>query len=569
MKTARLGFGMLAFLAVVLAGPVQGQKDDAISLPDRIVLKADALLPTGVTSREFQGYVVEETPEAYRVETSARRGISAIVTVWKSSVETLERGDAGPREFQLLKPRLERSRVSQEARVYREQFLKPVDAFLERFPQSGHVAELRAFRAEIEKEIAQVENGWFRVGNYWFQPDRLPASLLPDWKLFLSLRDEALRMPFPELERSVQKVTSAMGSFLYPQTVVMTRDLLARRIETTRQYLVAAQIDKDAANVHDLEKQLSDEDALLRKLKALDVEEKIRGLDHLQQAKDALGCDPVDLEAFKRAYQSSKEYWPDLKDRETFLLAVLRERANQLQEAYSDATLEATATGTAALIQVVELLRDKDEKFQKELADLDKKAKSRGYELQLEKLVAQGNLREALAVFGKLKSAGTYSSSELARMEKDLIALEYENTKAEIAKLKQAGEVSQVLAALEQANEFVKSRQADAQAAQYLGLEAASLSKDLASQFKFYAAAEAAFLAHKIAPDETQVRTVYWAAWTVLGTCVMVLLVVVLLFYTSFDNLLHQWRYRLRLRALREDDKIRNAKRRQGIKRSK
>jgi hypothetical protein len=569
MKTARLRFGMLAVLAAVLAGPLQAQKDEAISLPDRIVLKADALLPAGVAAREFQGYVVEETPDAYRIETSARRGISAVVTVLKSSVETLERGDASAREYQLLKPKLERARVSQEARVYREQFLKPVDAYLARFPQSGHVAELRAFRAEVEKEIAQVENGWFRIGDYWFQPDRLPASLLPDWKLFLSLRDEGLRMPFPELERSVQKVTSAMGSFLYPQMVVMTRDLLARRMETTRQYLTAAQIDKDAANVRDLEKQLSDEDALLRRLKALDVEEKIRGLDHLQQAKDALGRDPVDLEAFKRAYQSSKEYWPDLKDRETFLLAVLRERAKQLQEAYSDATLDATVTGTAALAQVVELLRDKDEKFQKELADLEKKAKSRGYELQLEKLVAQGNLREALAVFGKLKSIGTYSSSELARMEKDLTALEYENTKAEIARLKQAGDVSKMFIAIEQANEFVKSRQADAQASQYLGLEAAGLSKDLASKFKLYAAAEAAFLAHKIAPEETQVRTVYWAAWAALGTCAMVLLVVVLLLYTSFDNLIHQWRYRLRLKALREDDKVRNAKRRKGIKRSK
>lgn len=189
-----------------------------LDLPDVVELREGAPVPTGVTETPIRGVVVEETADAIRLDLSGTRGIEHVVSVPKKDIQSLKRGDASTREKGKNAELFVRPRLSMAETFYPPRIAQ-LRAFVEKFPESRHRAEVEALIRDLEQDREEVAAGRVRVDSEWMAASSLTPLDREAWALLQQLSGVASTDFYLQAGEWADRVEGNRGSRFFPDLV--------------------------------------------------------------------------------------------------------------------------------------------------------------------------------------------------------------------------------------------------------------------------------------------------------------------------------------------------------------
>ncbi len=341
----------------VLVGWMLGSWAQAeLALPDTIVFKPDATLPSYVKSREYRCAIVDETATAVKIDRSSVRGITDYVEISKELIAEIRRADPGERRFQEIKGTIVFPENSEAPEFYQKIIDESLDVFASKFPTSKYIDEVSQLSKKYREELEKIRSGYVRRGEVWygptewkdlqkvFEPMDIVSHLEKAAKTndYRTLGDEAKKIPkdhpsqfFPEVVQKSIPILEAALRTMDPQ-VYLTRiqedlkELEGRRLtydvqvkgdvdDVTRKELIAKMkaIDVERRKLQDESTQVQRTFTDLKKvieteldrLKKTPIDPKLESIRVLAQA-EKLRHDPASAEALRQELTKASKLWP-------------------------------------------------------------------------------------------------------------------------------------------------------------------------------------------------------------------------------------------------------------------
>jgi hypothetical protein len=543
---ALLHFAWLG-IGVSLASIAQGQN---MPLPDKVVLKLSAALPSGISEREIKGAIVEETATDLKLEVSTFRGISNVLTLPLSGIESVERGDHEDRDYLILISYLKLPEISPADDYYEKKLMPVLEGYLKKHPAGKNTAEITSIHQQVEAEVQRMQKGQARLGLYWMKWVDLPPPYRNDWALWQELSKQGLLMNITDFRAFNVKVQEAQNRVLYPFLIEKMKQVSTQRIQT----LVDALSNRSMATKDEA---IIEENKIYEKLKVIQTTYQKQAVDLLAKIEETSLNSTFDEAVLRTLISENRNLWPKLE-----ILDLILQQAFKHHVARADAFLEEKKflESAEALVksgEILPLIKDPSAKKEFDNAALRQKVNKMLDESRL--LLSQGKETQALTTLNSLRKL-LPENSPMATLVTELSeqAASQINDKSitECTNLRLAGEFERALDRIRQAQiQFMDFGNVKVEQLDRLALEAVALAQEALRKYDFLVAIKASYTGWSISPTNSKARISCLVVVATLLISGLVIVLILLVIFAYLSNLLHQKKFDSRLKSLREDQK--------------
>lgn len=157
------------------------------ALADTVTLKSGEVI---------NGKIISETDQEIVVDVAISSGISDQKTIAKSDVQTAIKTTPDEIAYQAIKGYKIDTRSLPAASYVA--IIKSLESFVATYPQSSHIAEVKATLEAFNKEQAQVRAGDIKWNNRWYNKDEVEKNKydLASQQLLATMKEQASRRDF-------------------------------------------------------------------------------------------------------------------------------------------------------------------------------------------------------------------------------------------------------------------------------------------------------------------------------------------------------------------------------------
>lgn len=211
----------------------------SLAVADTVILKS---------GEKVEGKILRESPTDVTVEVKISAAVTDERVISKDEVQTIERLTEDDIVFQELKNLKPDPAASFAPAIY-EQILTRLKSFQDNFPNSAHLANVKAAYDELAAEKARVDAGEVKFRGQWIGKEEAAKmkSQIEGEQLFNAMKAQGARGDFSgALNTFVLMDTTAKGAAVLPDAIEYAKQVLASmRGQVERALVVKAQAEAD------------------------------------------------------------------------------------------------------------------------------------------------------------------------------------------------------------------------------------------------------------------------------------------------------------------------------------
>lgn len=524
-------------------------EENELPRPDQVTLKAGSPLPPGITTREINGAILEESDTELRLETSKFRGISNLLTLPTASIESVKRGDHAERDYALLKPLLQSAETSATADYYQKELLPQLESYIAKHPSGPRTLELSSILDTAKEDLRQVLQEDIRFGGFWLRRKELSPEYRADLLLWQQLQKGMTTSSAAEFNTLTDKILLAKNRPYYPYLVEKTRIISGLRIQSITEALP----DPALASAN---QPLQNEIKILSTLQAVDTGPLKKAVSLLGRIQQTVDQPVLDLPEVKALLAECRLLWPELDGTDHVLLQGFRHQLH-LAEAGTGQSKQSLKNAS----DLLPLIQKAPPTLKSELETASKQQTIQQLMQEAVTLLDKGAEAEAIARINRIRGMiPAESTQQQALQDLTLKATELLTSKGieDSRAFQSAGDREAALDALRKTEiRLVSYGALDTQRADLLAEECVAIASQSAKKLQLITSIKASYAGWSISPTNIKARiSCIIVVVSILATA-LVFFMVLLMVWSYVSNILHKDRFDKRLHSLREDEKSR------------